>query len=75
LSLGGISRELEDARKIRESLEGAERVIEIDPQLIEYSFVEDRLSHDFGLDETFRELVESIKLNGQQVPILVRPHP
>ncbi|MGO4448199.1 plasmid partitioning protein RepB [Phyllobacterium sp. TAF24] len=75
LSLGGISRELEDARKIRESLEGSERVIEIDPQLIEYSFVEDRLSHNFGLDETFRELVESIKLNGQQVPILVRPHP
>ncbi|QND54939.1 plasmid partitioning protein RepB (plasmid) [Phyllobacterium sp. 628] len=75
LSLGGISRELEDARKIRESLEGAERVIEIDPKLIEHSFVQDRLSHYYDHDDTFKELVESIKTNGQQVPILVRQHP
>jgi ParB family chromosome partitioning protein len=75
LSLGGISREIEDARRLKESFEGTERVVDIDPALVESSFIEDRLSHDTGLDESFEELVESIRLNGQQVPILVRPHP
>jgi ParB family transcriptional regulator, chromosome partitioning protein len=75
LSLGGISREIEDARRLKESFEGTDRVVDIDPALVESSFIEDRLSHDSGLDERFEELVESIRLNGQQVPILVRPHP
>ena len=75
LSLGGISQEIEDARRLKESFEGTERVVDIDPGLVESSFIEDRLSHDTGLDEGFEELVESIRLNGQQVPILVRPHP
>ncbi len=75
LSLSGISRELEDARRLKESFEGSERVVELDPALVESSFIEDRLSYESGLDESFEELVESIRLNGQQVPILVRPHP
>ncbi|MBZ9655912.1 plasmid partitioning protein RepB [Phyllobacterium lublinensis] len=75
LSLGGISREIEDARRLKESFEGSERVAELDPSLVESSFVEDRLSYEAGFDESFEELVESIRLNGQQVPILVRPHP
>lgn len=75
LSLGGISREIEDARRLKESFEGNERVIDVDPALVDCSFIEDRLNHESGLDESFEELVESIRLNGQQVPILVRPHP
>lgn len=75
LSLGGMSREIEDARRLKESLEGVERVVELDPALVEGSFVEDRLSHMSGLDESFETLVESIRQNGQQVPVLVRPHP
>ncbi|CAN7730199.1 plasmid partitioning protein RepB [Phyllobacterium sp. LjRoot231] len=75
LSLGGISREIEDARRLKESFEGSERVVDLDPALVESSFIEDRLSHDSGSDESFEELVESIRQNGQQVPILVRPHP
>lgn len=75
LSLGGMSREIEDARRLKESLEGVERVIELDPALVETSFVEDRLSHAGALDENFETLVESIRQNGQQVPVLVRPHP
>ena len=75
LSLGGISRELEDARRIKESFEGTERVIDLDPALVEGSFIEDRLSDASPLDESFEELVESIRSGGQQVPILVRPHP
>ncbi|WP_457299931.1 plasmid partitioning protein RepB [Phyllobacterium sp. P5_D12] len=75
LSLGGISKEIEDARRLKESFEGSERVVELDPALVESSFIEDRLSHDSGSDDSFEELVESIRQNGQQVPILVRPHP
>lgn len=75
LSLGGLSRELEDARRLKESLEGGERIVEIDPALVEASFVSDRLSFEDTHDPDFEALVESIKASGQQVPVLVRPHP
>ncbi len=47
LSLSGISREIEDARRLKESFEGSERVVELDPALVESSFIEDRLSYEF----------------------------
>lgn len=47
-------------------------VREIDPALIEGYGHRDRLKID---DEDIAELRESIKAHGQQVPILVRPHP
>ena len=56
-----------------EQLAGAELVQDLDPALIEPSFVDDRI--DRTADPDFRRLVESINLSGQQVPILVRPHP
>jgi ParB family chromosome partitioning protein len=74
LSLGGLSREIEDARRLKESLSAADRVIEIEPGLIDTSFVSDRLGHDDG-DEGFVTLMHSIETSGQQVPVLVRPHP
>ena len=40
---------------------------------IEPSFVSDRFSQ--AEDQAFRDLVKSIETHGQQVPILVRPHP
>ena len=74
LSLDGLSREIEDARRLKESLGTGERIIEIEPELIDSSFVSDRLGHDDG-DEGFLALVQSIETSGQQVPVLVRPHP
>ncbi|MGB3538700.1 MAG: plasmid partitioning protein RepB [Mesorhizobium sp.] len=74
LSLGGLSREIEDARRLKESLGAADRVIEIEPDLIDTSFVSDRLGHDDG-EESFQALMRSIETSGQQVPVLVRPHP
>lgn len=74
LSLGGLSREIQDARRLKESLAAADRVVEIDPQLIDTSFVSDRLGHDDG-EGSFKALVHSIETSGQQVPVLVRPHP
>jgi ParB family chromosome partitioning protein len=74
LSLGGLSREIEDARRLKESLGAADRVVEIEPERIDTSFVNDRLGHDDG-EESFQALVRSIETSGQQVPVLVRPHP
>lgn len=75
LSLGGLSRELEDARRLKESLEAGDRIVEIDPALVDASFIADRLSFDDTHDPDFSALVESIRTSGQQVPVLVRPHP
>lgn len=47
-------------------------VIDIDPFTIDGAGVEDRLDYD---DASHEELVASIRDYGQQVPILVRPHP
>lgn len=74
LSLGGLSREIEEARQIKASLDTAERVTQIDTALIEASFVADRLDHG-AQDDDFEALVASIEASGQQVPVLLRPHP
>lgn len=74
LSLSGLSREIEEARRLKESLGAAERVVEIAPDLIEASFVSDRLGRD-DADESFAALLHSIETSGQQVPVLLRPHP
>ncbi|MEL6511220.1 MAG: plasmid partitioning protein RepB, partial [Pseudomonadota bacterium] len=47
-------------------------VIDIDPFTVEGAGVEDRLDYD---DPSHDDLVASIRDYGQQVPILVRPHP
>ncbi|MDI7861991.1 plasmid partitioning protein RepB [Rhizobiaceae bacterium n13] len=75
LSLGAITREAEEARALRQALVDGERILSLDPALIDSSFVEDRLAIDGPEEEDFLALVESIRENGQQVPILVRPNP
>ncbi len=54
-------------------LEQGAAVIDLDPSLIDASFIADRVAdaNDVGLGS----LVESIRESGQQVPVLVRPHP
>ncbi len=74
LSLGGLSREIEEARRLKESLDTAERVAQVDAALIEASFVADRLDNG-AQDPDFDALVSSIETSGQQVPVLLRPHP
>ena len=58
----------EDARRM---LDG-ETIVEIAPDLIDSSFVSDRLGQD---DEAFQELKASIKSGSQDTPVLLRPHP
>lgn len=74
LSLGALSQEAEDARRLREALAAGERVIEIDPGLIDRSPFVDRLSEGAVNDPDFEALKASIAEHGQQVPVLVRPH-
>ncbi|WP_077963492.1 plasmid partitioning protein RepB [Ensifer adhaerens] len=75
LSLGSITREAEEARALREALHQGERVVELDPDLIDASFIGDRLTDGETDDPEFLALADSIRDSGQQSPILVRPHP
>lgn len=52
-------------------LEG-ETVVSLDPELLEGSFVADRIGDD---QEDYVQLREAIRQSGQSTPILVRPHP
>jgi ParB family transcriptional regulator, chromosome partitioning protein len=74
LSLSGLAREVHEARAFQTAFEEGERVIELDPDLIDPSPFKDRLSDGSHFDEEFCELVESLKETGQHVPVLVRPH-
>jgi ParB family transcriptional regulator, chromosome partitioning protein len=49
-----------------------EAVVELDPSLVDGSFVQDRLGDDA---EDFAALKAAIRLQGQSTPILVRLHP
>ncbi|MCX8998256.1 plasmid partitioning protein RepB [Rhizobiaceae bacterium BDR2-2] len=75
LTLGAMTREAEEARNLRAALEKGERVVLLDPAVVDGSIVEDRLTVSGRTDEDFERLVDSIRESGQQVPILVRPHP
>ena len=66
-SAGPISAIRNDLRSI-----GSRSVQEIDPELIEDTGLKDRLG---SLDEDVADLRDSIARHGQQVPILLRPHP
>lgn len=59
------------AENSKRLLEG-QTIVDIDPALIDASFVNDRLSGD---DEAFDELKASIASSGQDTPVLLRPHP
>lgn len=78
-ALGAVTRSIDElaaradaARVIEEKLAAGQMVIELDTDLIDSSFVTDRVSMD---EVEFRELVEGIRVRGQDTPILVRPHP
>lgn len=47
-------------------------VVDLDPNLISAGGLSDRIEHN---DEDHKRLMASLKEYGQQVPILVRPHP
>jgi ParB family chromosome partitioning protein len=58
--------------ELEEQLRAGHTIVDLDPSEIDASFVPDRMAYS---DEAHKELVAAIKSEGQQVPILVRPHP
>lgn len=75
LSLGNLSVEAQEARRLREALAAGETVVELDATKLERSPYVDRLSEGAHNDEDFATLLDSMREHGQQVPVLVRPHP
>jgi ParB family chromosome partitioning protein len=75
LSLNAMSREVEEARILRQAMSEGEQVVTIHPDRIESSFVEDRLRLDGEDDEDLATLIDSMRESGQQVPVLLRHHP
>lgn len=73
LSLGRLNEEASAARELREALASGDRVVELDPACIDTSFIQDRIPVE--VDPELETLTASIAESGQQVPILVRPHP
>src|SRR5215212_2439863 len=69
LSLGRIGEDAARAEALEQQLARGELVLDLDPSLVEPSFVEDRLART--ADAEFRHLVGSISTAGQQAPILV----
>ena len=58
---------------LRKQIETGSLGLELDPEMLEPSFIADRLAPID--DPQYRQLVESIRKDGQALPILVRPHP
>ncbi|MGV1794778.1 plasmid partitioning protein RepB [Rhizobium sp. A37_96] len=71
-TLGNITEKMERASDLERQLAEGQTVVELEPELIDGSFVADRLEIDVV---ELGQLVDQIREHGQQVPILVRPHP
>ncbi|MDX5593431.1 plasmid partitioning protein RepB [Pseudovibrio sp. SPO723] len=69
-TFSNVEKENEELRKL---LEEGDMARELDTELLEPSFVADRMVVE--VDADFEALKQSIEANGQQVPILARPHP
>lgn len=68
--LASIGELAEKAARADQMPEGVS-IVELDPDLIDKSFVADRMEDDAA----FEELLEAIRAHGQDSPVLVRPHP
>jgi len=73
LGLQRLSEEAAAAKTLRATLAASEQVVELDAALVDDSFISDRLNVE--ADPGFASLKAAISDHGQQVPILVRPHP
>jgi ParB family chromosome partitioning protein len=71
-SLGSISEKVKRADEIEEKLIKGQVIVELDPALIDNSFVADRMESTEEQNAAFRDLIRE---HGQNVPILVRPKP
>ena len=73
LELRHLTEQADEAQTLRQRINNGSIVVELDPGMLEPSFISDRLAPID--DPQYRQLVESIRKDGQALPILVRPHP
>jgi ParB family chromosome partitioning protein len=66
-----LQQEVAEVKDIREKIANGEMIVELDPAVLDISFVSDRIDNDE--DEAFTSLLDGIRESGQQIPILVRP--
>jgi ParB family transcriptional regulator, chromosome partitioning protein len=72
LELDGLRQAADEAERLRRQLTSGEMIVEIDPALVDAAFVRDRMEANSAADAA---LEASLSASGQQVPVLVRPHP
>lgn len=72
-SLAQLTESAKTAARLQDQIAAGDIVLDLEPLDIDASLVSDRLTIE--IDPTFDALVASISDSGQQVPILVRPHP
>lgn len=65
-----VVRSIEDLAENSKRLMEGEAIVELDPDVVDASFVSDRLSDE---GEEYLELKQAIQGSGQSTPILVRP--
>ena len=67
-----MTRSIEELAENVKRMQEGEVVTSLDVELVDASFVSDRIDHD---DEDYVRLRDAIAGQGQSTPILVRPHP
>lgn len=67
-----ILKSLDEIAARADKLAEGEAIVELEPDLVDPSFVRDRRTDD---EREFEELLTAIRERGQDSPILVRPHP
>ena len=78
-AIGSVSRSIEmlrveagEARELRAKVESGQAVYDLETDTIDASIISDRLGFDA---DQMDSLIASIAEHGQQVPVLLRPHP
>lgn len=71
-SIDELAEKAQAAQEFETRLLSGSAVVDLDPEIVDASFVADRMGED---EQAFGDLLEAIRERGQETPILVRPHP
>ncbi|MGR9426283.1 plasmid partitioning protein RepB [Rhizobium leguminosarum] len=71
-TLGGMSEKVKRADELEKRLVEGQTIVDLDPAVVDDSFVPDRMEASAADEAAFREIIRE---HGQNTPILVRPHP
>ena len=72
-SLQQLAEGARTAQRLQDQIAAGTLLVDVDPGEVDESFVADRIAMED--DPSFDALVASMRESGQQVPVLLRPHP